>query len=305
MSHDTPYDPRRRDPGRVEGEEGARTARTTMPPAEPPPILDQLFDADSLYALRSAVEAHAVAAGMPQGRAEDIVICVHELATNALRHGAGSGRVRIWHLPDHLRCQVDDDGAPTAVQDDPAADGIDPARPAPGDDAADRWPYRHGHGLWLIRYAADTLSLRSGPDGTHAVLTFTLPPPGPRPRFHLTSRALPAEEGRRRLVLTATGQLDLMAGSELIATVTDQLKEHPELILDLRGLAFWDTAGMASLSTVQHHVDQDPVAGLTVVGTDALYRRLRSAGLAEKLALADGVDAAVHPPEDTGRDTAG
>ncbi|MEV0400226.1 ATP-binding protein [Actinoallomurus sp. NPDC050550] len=306
MSHDTPYD-RRPGPGRVQGDEAAPAARDASPP-----ILDQLFDGGSLYALRSAVEAHAVAAGMPQGRAEDIVICVHELATNAIRHGAGAGRARIWHLPGHLRCQVDDgDGAPSAVRDDPAADGADPVhpggRPTPGDDIADRWPYRHGHGLWLIRCAADTLSLHSGPAGTHAILTFTLPRPGPRPPFHLTSRALPADEetGRRRLVVTATGDLDLRAGSELLATVTDLLKDHPaDLILDLRGLAFWDTAGMASVSSVQHHVDQDPAASVTIVGPEALHRRLRNAGLAEKLTFADDIDAAVRPAEDTGRDSA-
>ncbi|WP_433186967.1 ATP-binding protein [Actinoallomurus sp. CA-150999] len=330
MSPDTPYDPRRPAPGRAQGDEAAPAAR-----AASPPILDQLFDRDSLYALRSAVEAHAVEAGMPQGRAEDIVICVHELATNAIRHGAGAGRARIWHLPGHLRCQVDDGGEPPAVRDDPSADGAepravrddlvadgaqsravrddpvadgaDPARLTPDDDFADRWPYRHGHGLWLIRCAADTLSLHSGPAGTHAVLTFTLPRPGPRPPFHLGSRALPADEeaGRRRLVLTVTGDLDLRAGSELLATVTDLLKDHPaDLILDLRGLAFWDTAGMASVSSVQHHVDQDSAASVTIVGPEALHRRLRNAGLAEKLTFADDIDAAVRPAEDTGRDSA-
>ncbi|GAB3980368.1 hypothetical protein GCM10029978_078240 [Actinoallomurus acanthiterrae] len=306
MSHDMPYDPHRPDAGRAQGDEAVPAAR-----AAPPPILDQLFDGDSLYALRSAVEAHAVEAGMPQGRAEDIVICVHELATNAIRHGAGSGRARVWRLPGQLRCQVDDDGGvPSAVRDDPAA--ADPARPGsrptPGDDSAGGWPYRHGHGLWLIRCAADTLSLDSGPAGTHAVLTFTLPRPGPRPPFHLTSRALPvdAETGRRRLVLTATGDLDLRAGSELLAAVTDLLKDHPaDLILDLRGLTFWDTAGMASLSSVQHHVDQDPPASVTIVGGETLHRRLRNAGLDEKLTFADDIDAAVHPAEDTGRETAG
>src|ERR1700735_559198 len=56
------------------------------------PILDQAFDADSLYALRAAVAAHATQAGLPPGRADDLVIAVHELAANAGRHGAAPGR---------------------------------------------------------------------------------------------------------------------------------------------------------------------------------------------------------------------
>ena len=55
------------------------------------PILDQVFDADSLYALRAAVAAHGAQAGLPPGRADDLVIAVHELAANAVRHGAGHG----------------------------------------------------------------------------------------------------------------------------------------------------------------------------------------------------------------------
>src|SRR5580704_16283973 len=50
-------------------------------------ILDQAFDEDSLYALRAAVAAHATQAGLAPGRADDLVIAVHELAANAVRHG--------------------------------------------------------------------------------------------------------------------------------------------------------------------------------------------------------------------------
>ena len=73
------------------------------------PILDQPFDADSLYALRAAVAAHATQAGLAQGRAEDLVIAVHELAANAVRHGAGHGRLRVWKSDQALLCEVSDD----------------------------------------------------------------------------------------------------------------------------------------------------------------------------------------------------
>ena len=63
----------------------------TAAPPQSAPILDQAFDAGSLYALRAAVAAHATQAGLAPGRADDLVIAVHELAANAVRHGAGHG----------------------------------------------------------------------------------------------------------------------------------------------------------------------------------------------------------------------
>ena len=60
-----------------------------------PPGLDLPFDAGSLAALQRATQAHVSQAGMPPDRATDMVIGLHELAANAVRHGAGSGRLRI------------------------------------------------------------------------------------------------------------------------------------------------------------------------------------------------------------------
>ena len=56
------------------------------------PALDQAFDSDSLYALRAAVAAHGSQAGLSDGRTRDLVLAVHELAANAVRHGAGQGQ---------------------------------------------------------------------------------------------------------------------------------------------------------------------------------------------------------------------
>jgi hypothetical protein len=60
------------------------------------PILDLAFDSGTLHALRAGVKAHACEAGLPEARAEDVVLVVHELAANAVSHGAGAGRLRIW-----------------------------------------------------------------------------------------------------------------------------------------------------------------------------------------------------------------
>ena len=67
------------------------------------PVLDQALDANSLYQLRASVAAHAVRAGLPQGRADDLVMAAHELAANVVRHGSGHGRLRICWRRDMFK----------------------------------------------------------------------------------------------------------------------------------------------------------------------------------------------------------
>ena len=143
-----------------------------------PPILDQEFDPGTLYALRAAVQAHADRAGLPEDRASEMVLAVHELAANAIAHGAGRGRLRIWDLTNALSCEVIDagrSGGPVEVRGPDAIRGPD----AVGGSwtVTDPWPVEDGHGLWLVRQVADQLDLRSGPRGTRAVATFALPRP--------------------------------------------------------------------------------------------------------------------------------
>jgi hypothetical protein len=57
--------------------------------------LEQQFDEGTLHILRETVLAHAVAAGMADGRATDVMLAVHELAANAVRHGGGTGRMQM------------------------------------------------------------------------------------------------------------------------------------------------------------------------------------------------------------------
>src|SRR5690348_11023485 len=76
------------------------------------PAVDQSFDGDSLYAVRATVAAHASEAGVQEGRVRNVVLAVHELAANAVRHGAGQGRMRLWVTGDGIRCEVTDTGIP-------------------------------------------------------------------------------------------------------------------------------------------------------------------------------------------------
>jgi anti-sigma regulatory factor (Ser/Thr protein kinase) len=70
------------------------------------PVLDLAFDSGTLNALRAGVNAIARQAGLPEARAEDVVLAVHELAANAVSHGSGAGRLRLWNLAGTLQCQA-------------------------------------------------------------------------------------------------------------------------------------------------------------------------------------------------------
>jgi anti-sigma regulatory factor (Ser/Thr protein kinase) len=148
-------------------------------------LLDQEFDSGTLYALRAAVQAHAGQAGLSEDRTGEMVLAIHELAANAIAHGAGHGRLRMWERAGALSCEIVDAGPvgagrPTGPSPGRAGRPTGPSpgragRPSGPHEAADPWPAADGHGLWLVRKVADQLDLRSGPRGTRAVVTFALP----------------------------------------------------------------------------------------------------------------------------------
>ena len=119
--------------------------------------LDRPFDPGTLIELRRTVQARVRKVGLPDERAMDVVLAVHELMANAIRHGAGKGRLRIWQASGALRCQIDDDGAAAPI------------------DRNQPWPVRQGHGLWVVRQVADQMEILTGPAGTRATIAFALP----------------------------------------------------------------------------------------------------------------------------------
>lgn len=135
------------------------------------PVLEQAFGPRSLYALRAAVAAYASHAGLPPLRIGDVVVAVHELAANAIRHGAGHGRLRMWQDESELHCEVSDEGAARAASRGGTVGG--PGYQPP-------WPNEHGRGLWVVREVADHLRLDSGPDGTTATISFSQGARGPQ-----------------------------------------------------------------------------------------------------------------------------
>jgi anti-anti-sigma factor len=250
---------------------------------EEPPVLDQVFDGDSLYSLRAAVAAHASQAGMPEGRTRDLVLAAHELAANAVRHGAGHGRLRLWVTEDTVRCEVTDDGPPKT------ADGTDAGPP----DAA-LWPAEPGHALWLIRQIADQASWDSGPSGTAAAVSFRLGPPAP---FRLARQF---QDGCA--ILAVAGQLDLGSAGQFADVAGDLIAATPglRLVLDLSALTMWDSSGLTALITVQRQISRDPAARMVLSGLPGhLIQRLSEADVASRFTLAgttaDAVRMAVLP----------
>jgi anti-anti-sigma factor len=272
--------------------------------------LEQLFDGDSLYALRAAAAAHGSQAGLSEGRTRDLVLVVHELAANAVRHGAGHGRLRMWTTPDEVRCEVTDSAAGSPAADGgPASEGPAPEGPAPegpaaagpaaarsaagtvAADAAALWQVEPGHGLWLVRRVADQASVQSGPSGTVAAVSFRLDGLGMPAPFGLAQRA----DGGC-IILAVTGQLDLGSAGEFGGAVDELIAGAPgvRLVLDLTLLSGWDSSGLAALITAQHRVNHDHHAQMVLAGLPGpLVHRLREAGLDGRFTLADNTAAAV------------
>ncbi|GHJ46189.1 hypothetical protein Cs7R123_35310 [Catellatospora sp. TT07R-123] len=116
-------------------------------------LLDLPFTEPELVGLRAAVAAHASESGMPEERIDVLVFVAYELATNAVRHGGGHGRLRLWRDGDTIACQVSDPGS------GPPAEALNIRRPGPGATG--------GRGLWLVRTFSDSVEVevRDSPDG--------------------------------------------------------------------------------------------------------------------------------------------
>lgn len=128
-------------------------------PGVPRAAKELAFGLGELHQTRALVAEQATAAGLRRERVEDLVLAISELATNAIRHGRGSGVLRVWTLPDRVVCQVDDGGHIR----DPLA-----GRRLPTPDAAG------GIGLWAVNQLCDLVEVRSTSNGTAVRIHATL-----------------------------------------------------------------------------------------------------------------------------------
>ena len=115
--------------------------------------------------------AHATQAGLSARRADDLVIAVHELAANVVRHGSGHGLAAHLAaspgaaLPGHRR-------RPAGAGQHRA--GAGQHRGGQASTEAPPWRVEPGHGLWLVRQLADEIELHPGPQGTAVTISFGL-----------------------------------------------------------------------------------------------------------------------------------
>jgi anti-sigma regulatory factor (Ser/Thr protein kinase) len=131
----------------------------------PSPTNDAMYHTyrSDLSQVRALVLEYAREAGLTEGRANDLVLAVSEVAANTLRHTRSSGTLAIWHDTEEIICEIHDEGTIT----DPQAGR---SKPPPGASG--------GHGLWLVRQVCDLVELTSDADGTTVRMHMALRPPG-------------------------------------------------------------------------------------------------------------------------------
>jgi anti-sigma regulatory factor (Ser/Thr protein kinase) len=123
-------------------------------------MLSAAFTAVQVAGMRHEVRRYAADAGLTGDHLDDFVLAVHELVANAIRHGGGSGHLRVRRRDDTLTCEVRDDGGHRGV--------LRPHLPTcdvPG-----------GRGLWLAQQLTAGLMLTAGPHGVSATITVCLTP---------------------------------------------------------------------------------------------------------------------------------
>ncbi|WP_433611473.1 anti-sigma factor RsbA family regulatory protein [Dactylosporangium sp. CA-139114] len=113
--------------------------------------VEWLPDFTDMASVRQFIADHAVRLGVPADRLDDFTLAVNEVATNAVRHGAGRGEVRLWATDRRVVCEIVDQGR---AQDNFL--GFLRSDPQAG----------QGHGLWIARQICDLLEMRTGGPGT-------------------------------------------------------------------------------------------------------------------------------------------
>ena len=114
-----------------------------------------------LSQVRALVLKHAREAGLAEGKTDDLVLAVSEVAANTLRYTQSAGTLAIWHDEKEIVCGIHDEGIIT----DPLVGQRDPGLDGPG-----------GHGLWLVNEVCDRVELTSGADGTTVRMRMLLRP---------------------------------------------------------------------------------------------------------------------------------
>jgi serine/threonine-protein kinase RsbW len=138
---------------------GSRRSRGAARP-EPPDPVDLTFRAADLPLVRRRTASWALRAGMAADAADDFVIAVNEIATNAVRHGSPEASLRLW---------VDGHAGLAEICDQGYWPGASAAAPVPR-----RGVEHGGMGLEVARLVCDGLQVTAGTSGTVVLLRMGL-----------------------------------------------------------------------------------------------------------------------------------
>jgi anti-sigma regulatory factor (Ser/Thr protein kinase) len=105
-----------------------------------------VFGLADMSAARNLVTRLARAAGLSRARVEDLVLAAHELVSNSVRHGGGTGTIRAWHDGRAVVCEVTDNGR----IESPLV-----GRQLPADDCLG------GRGIWMANQLCDLVQIRT------------------------------------------------------------------------------------------------------------------------------------------------
>ena len=113
------------------------------------------FGLADLGQVRQWVNALATSYGVSQDRLADLELALHEICTNSIRFGGGSGALSVWIAEGTLICDVADRGR---------IDDLLVGRVLPPLDGLG------GRGVWLANQLCDLVQLRSADDFTQVRL---------------------------------------------------------------------------------------------------------------------------------------
>jgi anti-sigma regulatory factor (Ser/Thr protein kinase) len=119
-------------------------------PDPPPEALTTPVTRGTLREVRRLIGHFAAAAGLDDDAVADLVLSVHELATNSVLHGGGEGSLLLWREPGAVVCEMRDRGRIV----EPLAGRVEPAGILEG-----------GRGLWMANQLCDLVQIRSFADG--------------------------------------------------------------------------------------------------------------------------------------------
>jgi len=117
------------------------------------------FTATDLPQVRRFTATCAAQTGMSAETADDFVIAVNEIATNAVRHGSPRAWLRLWVSDRALMAEIRDTGRWPAG-------AVPSAVPRPSE--------KGGMGLEVARLVCDGFQIKAGSGGTSVLLRMAL-----------------------------------------------------------------------------------------------------------------------------------